>query len=44
MIADVHRFQLKLVGAIADQGPDTAAQTMSEMLSYGEGYLKGVQP
>ena len=44
VIADVHRFHIKLVAAIADQDPDSAAQTMSEMLTHGEGYLKGVTP
>jgi DNA-binding FadR family transcriptional regulator len=43
VVADVHHFHIKLVDAIADQDPDTAAQTMSEMLMHGEGYLKGVQ-
>ncbi|MBN2044261.1 MAG: FadR family transcriptional regulator [Anaerolineales bacterium] len=42
VVIEVHQFHEKLVAAIADQDPDSAAQTMSEMLAHGEGYLKGV--
>ncbi len=44
VVQEVHQYHRKLVDAFTKQEPDSAVQTMIEMLKHGEGYLKGERP
>jgi len=44
VIEEVHQFHNRLVDAFEKQDPDSAVQTMTEMLRHGEDYLKGERP
>lgn len=41
VVKEVHQFHHRLVDAFEKQNPNSAVQTMTEMLRHGEAYLKG---